>query len=528
MAYGDPEYDSNIGVQPGLGIVAASQTDHYRPTAVDKVTGLPSLDTDDSLAVALIGLRPKPGKDTVAPVDKHYMTVRRNVKSWLLSLGSFTPTTLTVGQSYRNVCVGTALRTRKKYLTREYNTNGRVSMLTDCVPNGFSISATNKFFDVTVPSIGRYASGVQFFPTQTVINGTYNGRLYAVGYSRDSDAAPLAYDLDIVVGGAPGTATARTRLTTDGGYSATRTIPENEPFIIYSQAGVDSGIRAIFPRGIATGTVAGFAGLAGDTVTVTVTDAAGAVPTVLTEGVNFTAATSNAVTAANIARAIRGISGVTADAVGAVVRVYRQGNTTAVALATSDAANFTPIVTEATGGTTVAGDHWTISTRGTATSAVISADTFFTWNSIEVSALTFGGVQFRIRPSEIKVDWMRNLVPSYVGGSNVPSDILFDQNGKMTVGMKLRVEDRQYMNYMRNRVQNAMTLECTGDLIGSSTDRERLLFSWGALTVLPFEESQKRGFLTEWDIVLEANDTTFGANDFCTITVDGPIQYLDE
>ena len=73
-----------------------------------------------------------------------------------------------------------------------------------------------------------------------------------------------------------------------------------------------------------------------------------------------------------------------------------------------------------------------------------------------------------------------------------------------------------------------MTLECTGDLIGSSTDRERLLFSWAALTVLPFEESQKRGFLTDWDIVLEANDTTFGANDFCTITVDGPIQYLDE
>ena len=80
-------------------------------------------------------------------------------------------------------------------------------------------------------------------------------------------------------------------------------------------------------------TVVDFAQGAGDTVTVTVNGSA----TVLTAGVDFTAGTSNNVTATNIATAISAVSGVSAAAVAAVVYITPAATTYSVALATGDA-----------------------------------------------------------------------------------------------------------------------------------------------------------------------------------------------
>jgi hypothetical protein len=76
-----------------------------------------------------------------------------------------------------------------------------------------------------------------------------------------------------------------------------------------------------------------FAKGAGDTITLTVNGA----PTVLTEGANFLAATSDIVTAASIAAAITSsAAGVTAQRVGEVVYVVPGATVTSLTLASSD------------------------------------------------------------------------------------------------------------------------------------------------------------------------------------------------
>lgn len=77
--------------------------------------------------------------------------------------------------------------------------------------------------------------------------------------------------------------------------------------------------------------IVAFAGLTGDTVTVTIDGT----PNVLTEGVEWTAATSNAATATSLAAAINALAGVGATAVGAEVLVTRDQGTGEVALTTS-------------------------------------------------------------------------------------------------------------------------------------------------------------------------------------------------
>jgi hypothetical protein len=81
-------------------------------------------------------------------------------------------------------------------------------------------------------------------------------------------------------------------------------------------------------------TVLAFGSGAGDTVTVTINGT----PTVLTEGVQFTAVTSNAVTATNLAAAIHALAGVSAAAVGAEVHIQRDAGTFGLSVATSDPA----------------------------------------------------------------------------------------------------------------------------------------------------------------------------------------------
>jgi hypothetical protein len=79
--------------------------------------------------------------------------------------------------------------------------------------------------------------------------------------------------------------------------------------------------------------VLAFGALTGTTVTVTINGT----PTVLTEGTEWTAATSNAATATSLATAIAAIAGVGATAVGAEVRVTRDDGTGEVALSTTAA-----------------------------------------------------------------------------------------------------------------------------------------------------------------------------------------------
>lgn len=91
-------------------------------------------------------------------------------------------------------------------------------------------------------------------------------------------------------------------------------------------------------------TIVDFAQGALDTITVTVNGTA----TVLTEGTDFAAATSNNVTATNLATAINALAGVAASASAAVVLVTPDDTTYSVALATSDT-NFAT-VTQGTNG----------------------------------------------------------------------------------------------------------------------------------------------------------------------------------
>ena len=115
----------------------------------------------------------------------------------------------------------------------------------------------------------------------------------------------------------------------------------------YAQAATNTtGANLILAGGIGRRfyTVVSYADLAGDTATVTVNGTA----TVLTEGVNWTAATSNDATATSLAAAIDAISGVAAAAVAAVVYVTPDDSTYTLTVASGDGTNLT--VTSGTNG----------------------------------------------------------------------------------------------------------------------------------------------------------------------------------
>lgn len=97
-------------------------------------------------------------------------------------------------------------------------------------------------------------------------------------------------------------------------------------------------------------TVVTYGSLSGKTATVNVTDATGTITaTVKTEGVNWTGATSNAVTATSLASALNSITGISATASGAVVYITPASTTCALTISTNAGAPMT--ATSGTDGT---------------------------------------------------------------------------------------------------------------------------------------------------------------------------------
>jgi len=112
-------------------------------------------------------------------------------------------------------------------------------------------------------------------------------------------------------------------------------------------------------------TVVDYTLLSGDTFTVAIT---GGATTVLTEGVDWTAATSNNATATSLASAINGVTGVAAPAPGAAIITVSCDNATQALLTTSDGTNIT--ISQAN----VAGANTPSTNQVFSTTAVLAGD----------------------------------------------------------------------------------------------------------------------------------------------------------
>lgn len=124
--------------------------------------------------------------------------------------------------------------------------------------------------------------------------------------------------------------------------------PTNEPLNIDTAATtLTNNVLTIYvgKKASGTATIVNYAGLTGDTVTVN--------GTVLTEGVDWTAATSNDATATSLASAINALANVSASAVGAVVTIIADSYGTSgnsIGLSTSGGADLTVSGANLTGG----------------------------------------------------------------------------------------------------------------------------------------------------------------------------------